>query len=58
LKQRLTKVVVEHFAPFRAAKKKLLATPAAIRKIVADGSKKAGAVAAKKMVEVKKKVGY
>jgi len=58
LKQRLTEVVVEHFAPFRAAKKKLLARPAAIKKILADGSKKAGAVAAKKMGKVKKKVGY
>jgi tryptophanyl-tRNA synthetase len=58
LKTRLTEVVVEHFAPFRAAKKKLLAKPSAIRKIIADGSKKAGTIAAKKMVEVKKKVGY
>jgi tryptophanyl-tRNA synthetase len=58
LKTRLTEVVVEHFAPFRAAKKELLAKPAAIRKILADGSKKAGTVAAKKMMEVKKKVGY
>jgi tryptophanyl-tRNA synthetase len=58
LKTRLTEVFVEHFAAFRAAKKKLLTKPAAIRKILADGSKKAGAIAAKKMVEVKKKVGY
>ena len=58
LKQRLTEVVVEYFAPFRAAKKKLLAKPAAIRKILDDGSKKAGVVATRKMAEVKKRVGY
>jgi tryptophanyl-tRNA synthetase len=58
LKKRLTEVVVDYFAPFRAEKKKLLAKPAAIRKILAGGSKKAGVVAAKKMLEIKKKVGY
>ena len=58
LKTRLTEVVIEYFAPFRVAKKKLLTKPTAIRKILADGSKKAGVIAAKKMVEVKKKVGY
>ncbi len=58
LKQRLAEVVVEYFAPFRAAKKKLLAKPVAIRKILEAGSKKAGATASKKMLEVKKKVGY
>jgi tryptophanyl-tRNA synthetase len=58
LKGALTEVVIKHFAPFRTAKKKLLAKPATIRKILADGSRKAGAVAAKKMIEVKKKVGY
>jgi tryptophanyl-tRNA synthetase len=58
LKTRLAEVVIEYFAPFRAAKKKLLAKPAAIRKILADGSKRAGLVATKKMEEVKKKVGY
>jgi tryptophanyl-tRNA synthetase len=57
LKQRLTEIIVDHFAPFRAAKKKLLARPAAIRNVLAAGSKKAGAVAAKKMTEVKKKIG-
>jgi tryptophanyl-tRNA synthetase len=58
LKTRLTEVVIEYFTPFRATKKKLLAKPATMKKIVAAGSKKAGAVAAKKMLEVKKKVGY
>jgi len=58
LKQRLTEVVAEHFAPFRAAKKKLLAKPSAIKKLLAAGSKKAGMIAAKKMTEVKRKVGY
>ena len=58
LKNELSELVIKKFAPFRAAKKKLLAKPAAIKKILAEGSKKAGVVAAKKMLEVKKKVGY
>ena len=58
LKQKLTEVVVDYFAAFRTAKKKLLAKPATIMKILGDGSKKASVVAEKKMVEVKKKVGY
>ena len=58
LKAALSVLIAEHFAPFRAKKAKLLAKPSAIKKILAAGSKKAGAVAAKKMAEVKKKVGY
>ncbi len=58
LKNRLTEVIADYFAPFRAEKKKMLAKPTAIRNILAYGSKKAGAVAAKKMLEIKKKVGY
>jgi tryptophanyl-tRNA synthetase len=58
LKGALAELISAHFAKFRAAKAKLLAKPAAIRKILATGSKKAGAVATKKMAEVKKKVGY
>jgi tryptophanyl-tRNA synthetase len=58
LKSALAELIAEHFAQFRIAKKKLLATPATIKKILAEGSKKASAVANKKMAEVKKKVGY
>ncbi len=58
LKGALSELITQHFAPFRAAKKKLLARPAAIKKILAEGSKKAGTIATKKMGEVKKKVGY
>jgi tryptophanyl-tRNA synthetase len=58
LKSALADLIANHFAKFREAKKKLLAKPAAIKKILADGSKKAGVVAAKKMIEIKKKVGY
>jgi tryptophanyl-tRNA synthetase len=58
LKRGLSELIANHFAKFRVAKTKLLAKPAAMKKIVATGSRKAGAVATKKMGEVKKKVGY
>jgi tryptophanyl-tRNA synthetase len=58
LKRGLAELIARHFEKFRAKKAALLAKPAAMRKILAAGSKKAGVVATKKMVEVKKKVGY
>ncbi|HEY5221175.1 MAG TPA: tryptophan--tRNA ligase [Candidatus Paceibacterota bacterium] len=58
LKSELADLIARHFEKFRAKKKALLAKPAGIKKILATGSKKAAAVANKKMVEVKKKVGY
>ncbi|HUC01338.1 MAG TPA: tryptophan--tRNA ligase [Candidatus Paceibacterota bacterium] len=58
LKASLAELIAGHFAEFRAKKAKLLAKPAAIRKIFAAGSKKAAVVADKKMAGVKKKVGY
>jgi tryptophanyl-tRNA synthetase len=58
LKTGLATLIANYFAKFRAQKAKLLAKPAAMKKILAAGSKKAGGVATKKMVEVKKKVGY
>ncbi len=58
LKAALSELIAQHFTKFRTTKKKLLAKPITIKKILAAGSKKAGVVAAKKMVEVKKKVGY
>jgi tryptophanyl-tRNA synthetase len=57
LKIALADLIAEHFAAFRAKKKKLLAKPAAIKTILKTGSKKAGKIAAKKMMEVQKKVG-
>ncbi len=58
LKGALADLIAGHFAAFREKKKKLLANPRAITKVLADGSKKAGAIAAKKMADVKEKVGY
>jgi tryptophanyl-tRNA synthetase len=58
LKAGLAELIANHFAKFRAEKTKLLAKPAAMKKILAVGSEKAGGVATKKMAEVKKKVGY
>jgi tryptophanyl-tRNA synthetase len=58
LKAGLATLIADHFTKFRAQKAKLLAKPAAMRKILAAGSKKASGVATKKMTEVKKKVGY
>lgn len=58
LKGALAELIATHFAPFRAKKTALIAKPATMKKILAEGSKKAAAVATKKMAEVKKKVGY
>ncbi|HUC31070.1 MAG TPA: tryptophan--tRNA ligase [Candidatus Paceibacterota bacterium] len=58
LKTSLADLIADHFKKFREAKKKLIAKPAAIKKVLAAGSKKAGLVATKKMAEVKKKVGF
>jgi len=58
LKAALATLIAEQFAAFRAKKAQLLAKPAAMKKILAVGSKKAAVVANKKMAEVKKKVGY
>lgn len=58
LKGSLADLIVEQFATFRIKKAQLLAKPAAIKKILTMGSKKAAVVANKKMAEVKKRVGY
>jgi tryptophanyl-tRNA synthetase len=58
LKAALAELIAAHFVEFRARKTKLLAKPATIKKVLAAGSKKAGALANKKMAEVKKKAGY
>lgn len=56
-KQKLAVLVSSYFTEFRAYKKKLMAKPAALSKILEIGSKKAAKVADAKMNEVKKKVG-
>jgi tryptophanyl-tRNA synthetase len=56
-KQKLAVLVSSYFAEFRANKKKLIAKPNALIKVLEAGSKKAQKVAAAKMIEVKKKVG-
>jgi tryptophanyl-tRNA synthetase len=56
-KQKLAVLVSSYFAEFRANKKKLIAKPGALIKVLEAGSKKAQKVADAKMIEVKKKVG-
>lgn len=58
LKAALAKLIAGHFSEFRRTKARLLAKPASIRKVLTKGSKKAAAVAERKMKEVKKRVGY
>jgi tryptophanyl-tRNA synthetase len=58
LKAGLAELIARHFEKFRTKKAALLAKPVGMKKILAAGSKKAGAVADRKMAEVKKKVGY
>jgi tryptophanyl-tRNA synthetase len=57
LKAALAELIADHFAKFREKKKKLIQKPAGIKKVLNDGSKKAGKVAAKKLLEVQKKIG-
>jgi tryptophanyl-tRNA synthetase len=57
LKTRLAELVAAHFEDFRKKKKALLAEPAKLAKILADGSARAAHVAEKKMAEVKERVG-
>ncbi len=68
-KQDLAEIVVNALAPFQKKKKELMkkdgsmnrtiaaGLPALLRKALRAGNKKANAVAAKKLVEVKKKIG-
>lgn len=57
LKTRLAEAIAEHLSDFRERKKALLAKPAAIRKIIGAGSKKAALSAEKKIALVKERVG-
>jgi tryptophanyl-tRNA synthetase len=56
-KKALGELISAHFAEFRKNKKVLLAKPAALVKILAEGSEEARKIADKKIAEVKKKVG-
>lgn len=56
-KKSLAELVADYFADFREEKKKLLAKPTGLIKILNDGSAKAAKVADAKMAEVKKRVG-
>jgi tryptophanyl-tRNA synthetase len=56
-KEKLAALASGHFAEFREKKKKLLGAPAKIEALLAAGSKKAAAVAEKKMEEVKARAG-
>ena len=55
LKQHLAQDVADYFADFRAKKKKI--TDAEIKKVLAQGAKKAEKIAAKTLAEVKTKIG-
>ena len=57
LKQSLANLVIKHFADFRKTKKQLLKNPKKILTIANKGNKQAVAVADKKILEVKKKLG-
>jgi tryptophanyl-tRNA synthetase len=56
-KSSLATLVANHFASFREKKKELLAKPRELAFTLHVGSKRAAAVAEKKMAEVKKKIG-
>jgi tryptophanyl-tRNA synthetase len=57
LKKELAEVVANHFAEFRAEKKRLLAKPTSLIKILNEGSAKAAKIADAKMDEVREKIG-
>jgi tryptophanyl-tRNA synthetase len=56
-KASLSREIADHFAAYRKKKKALLSKPAALRAILATGSKKANVTANAKMAEVKKRLG-
>jgi tryptophanyl-tRNA synthetase len=57
LKDLLAERVIEYFKPFREQRAKLAANPASVLEILAEGSRKAKAVASETLREVKEKVG-
>ena len=56
-KAMLAEVIVSHFADFRKKKKSLAAKPKKLAALLAQGSKKAAAVADKKIKHIKEKIG-
>ena len=56
-KKDLAEAVVKALAPFQKKKKELVKKPSPIKRVLAAGNKKADAVASKKILEVKKKIG-
>jgi len=57
LKEKVADEIIEHFAEYRKARKALEADPAQVKKILADGAKRAEKIAKATMTEVRKKVG-
>lgn len=57
LKETVANRIADHFAEFRIERKKLLAKPSAVKKVLAAGAKKMQKVARETMKEVRKKVG-
>ncbi len=53
----LAELVILHFADYRKKKKALAGKSSALKTILTSGSKKAGKVAARKIGEIKKKIG-
>jgi tryptophanyl-tRNA synthetase len=58
LKRALTEVAVEKLGPIAAEMKRLMADPAEIDRILADGSRRARAIASPILAEVKDVVGF
>lgn len=56
-KLKLADLIADHFAEFRKKKKLLMAKPAMLKKILAEGSAQAEKIAEKKMREAKKRAG-
>ncbi len=57
LKEALAKDISNYFADFREKKKELLARPEYLAQVLAEGSRKAAAVAKETLLEVKQKIG-
>ncbi|TSC82873.1 MAG: tryptophanyl-tRNA synthetase [Parcubacteria group bacterium Gr01-1014_20] len=57
LKSSLAKLAITYFADYRKNKKSLLAKPSTLSTTLTQGSKKAGKIADKKILEVKKRTG-
>lgn len=57
LKEVLANNITEHFADFREKKKDLLSHPEHVAEILAEGARKASAVARQTLMEVKEKIG-